>query len=74
MKYIVNIHENDQAGGVRYWATVENLDGCNLAEESIEDLVRNGPEVIKAFVEVANDGGARIPRPTEFEFRHLVHA
>jgi predicted RNase H-like HicB family nuclease len=74
MKCIVTVHENGDPGGVRYWATVENLDGCNLAEETLEELVKNGPEVIATFVEVCNERGASIPSPTEFEFRILVPA
>lgn len=74
MKCIVTVQENDNPTGVRYWATVENLEGCNLAEQTLEELVRNGPEIIAAFVEVSNERGANIPAPTGFEFRILVPA
>lgn len=74
MKYIIDIHESDDPNTVRYWATVESLDGCNIAEETIGELIANAPGIIKDFIEVSNEDGANLPMPSHFEFRHLVHA
>ncbi|MBX3728350.1 MAG: hypothetical protein KF858_04125 [Candidatus Sumerlaeia bacterium] len=75
MRYIINVEECDLPDTVRYWATVEGLEGCNLAEDTIEELFRNAPGIIRDFIELSNrDGSNNFPTPTEFEFRHLVHS
>lgn len=74
MKYLIRVHENDDPNGVRYWATVQDLDGCNLAEETLDELYRNAPGVIRDLIETSNERGASIPTPTGFEFRLSVPA
>jgi predicted RNase H-like HicB family nuclease len=76
MKYVIDIHEAapDEPEAVRYWASVQNLGGCFIAENSLDELFASAPGVITAFIEVANERGAKTPLPTEFEFRRLVHA
>ena len=76
MKYVIDIHEAepDEPEAVRYWATVQNLDGCFIAENTLDELFANAPGVIATFIEVSNEQGANIHPPTEFEFRRLVHA
>lgn len=73
MKYIIEIHENENPGGVRFWADVLPLE-CALEEETIDDLYRNAPSIIKDVVELSNKDGANLPIPTSFEFRLLVNA
>jgi predicted RNase H-like HicB family nuclease len=74
MKYIIEIHENDEPQGVRFWATVEGLPNCPLAENTIDELYRNAPEVIKAVIETSNERGSTFAIPTGFEFRVSVPA
>ncbi|MBI1291214.1 hypothetical protein GC173_08210 [bacterium] len=74
MKYTIEVHENEDPQGVRFWATVEGLPNCPLAENTIDDLYRHAPEVIKDVIETSNDRGANFPIPTAFEFRLLVNA
>lgn len=76
MKYIVNIEECTEPNTVRYWATVEGpgMEGCHLAEETLEELLHNAPIIIRDIVEVSNEDGANLPAPTVFEFRLLVPA
>jgi predicted RNase H-like HicB family nuclease len=76
MKYIVNIEECREPDTVRYWATVEGelMEGCHIAEETLEELLRNAPSIIKDVVELSNEDGANLPIPTAFEFRLLVNA
>lgn len=74
MKYTIEVHENEDPNGVRFWATVVGLEGCGLAEETIDDLYRNAPEVIKTVIETSNARGANLPMPTEFEFHLSVGA
>jgi hypothetical protein len=73
MKYVIEVHENENPDGVRFWATVHPTE-CALEEESIDDLYRNAPSVIKDVVEISNQNGANLPIPTAFEFRLLVNA
>jgi predicted RNase H-like HicB family nuclease len=74
MKYVIDIKENEEPNAIRYWATVQGLDGCFVAEDSLDDLLANAPDVIKVFIETSNEDGAQLPLPSEFEFRRLVHA
>lgn len=74
MNYIVEIHESDDPNGVRFWASVHGLEGCGLAEETLDELYRNAPGIIKDVIETSNERGANIPAPTGFEFRLLLPA
>jgi predicted RNase H-like HicB family nuclease len=76
MRHIINLEEFNEPGTVRYWATVERrgMEGRHLAGETLEDLIGEAPDVIRSVVELSNEEGANLPTPTEFEFRHLVHA
>ncbi len=74
MKYVVEIHENENPAGVRFWATVIGLDGCLMEEESIDELYRNAPGIIRDVIQTSNGQGANLAEPTHFEFRLLVNA
>ena len=73
MKYIIEIHENENPDGVRFWANVLPIE-CALEENTIDDLYRNAPSIIKDVVELSNERGANLPVPTAFEFRLVVNA
>lgn len=74
MKYIVRIRENEDPDGVRFWATVDGLDGCLIAEETIDALIRNAPGIIRDVIETSNARGSSFALPTEFEFSMSVAA
>jgi hypothetical protein len=73
MKYLIGIHENEDPKGVRFIANVFPIE-CVFEEESIDELYRNAPSIIKDVVELSNNNGAGLPLPTAFEFRLLVNA
>jgi hypothetical protein len=76
MKYVINLEECNEPKTVRFWGTVEGrgMEGCHIAEDSLDEFYKTAPEVIRAVVEVANERGANLPIPTAFEFRLLVNA
>jgi hypothetical protein len=76
MKYIINIEECQEPNTVRYWATVEGrgMEGCHIAENTLEELLQVAPGIIRDVVELSNTEGAGLPVPTAFEFRLLVSA
>jgi hypothetical protein len=74
MRYQIQIHENESPSGVRFWATVAGLDGCLMEEESIDDLYRNAPGIIRDVIQTSNEHGANLAQPTHFEFRLLANA
>ena len=76
MKYIVNIEECHEPNTVRFWGTVEGpgMEGCNIAENTLDEFYKSAPDVINAVIEVSNERGANLPVPTAFEFRLLVSA
>ncbi len=74
MKYIINVEECHEPNTVRFWGTVEGLDCCNIAEETLDEFYKSAPEVIRAVIETSNERGASLPVPTAFEFRLLVNA
>ncbi|MBI1290917.1 hypothetical protein GC173_06690 [bacterium] len=72
MKYVLEINENEGPDEIRFWATVQGLDGCFIAEETLDELFASAPEVIRDFVEVGNERGGSFALPTEVEFRICV--
>jgi hypothetical protein len=74
MKYLIQIHENENPDGVRFWATVAGLDGCLIEEESIDELYRNAPGIIRDVIQASNEHGANLAQPSHFEFRLLASA
>ena len=76
MRYIINVEECHEPNTVRYWATVEGrgMEGCHIAEQTLEELLHNAPGIIRDVVELSNEDGANLPEPTAFEFRVLVPA
>ena len=73
MKYIIEIRENENPAGVRFWATVLPID-CALEEETIDALYKNAPAIIRDVVRLSNQQGAKLPPPTSFEFRIVTEA
>ena len=75
MKYIVNIEESSEPNTVRYWATVEQLEGCHIAEQTITELLENAPGIIREFIDVSNQHSDNLLiAPTSLEFRIFVNA
>lgn len=74
MNYIIIVHKNDADGEDRYWATVEDLKGCHLAEQTLEALEQAAREVVPDFIALSNADGASYPAPTSYEFRMMVTA
>lgn len=50
------------------------MEGGHLADETLEELIKEAPDVIRAVVELSNNKGLGLPAPSSFEFRHLVSA
>jgi hypothetical protein len=74
MKYTIIIEENHDPNGVRFGGIVEGYDGWVIAEETLDELHRNAPGIIRDLIETSNENGANIPAATAFEFRLLVNA
>jgi len=53
---------------------VAGLDGCLIEEESIDELYRNAPGIIRDVIQTSNERGANLAQPTHFEYRLLANA
>lgn len=69
MKYVINVKECEGPGTARFWGEVEGLPGCHISEETLNDLHRAAPLVIKAVIQDSNGRGGCLPLPTGFEIR-----
>ncbi len=72
MNYIVEVHENEDPNGVRFWGTVPDIPGCNIAEETLDEFRRSAADVVHTIIELSAKSGIHYPTPTSLEFRLMV--
>jgi predicted RNase H-like HicB family nuclease len=72
MRYVINVEECNAPNTVRFWGTVEGLEACHIAEDTLDEFYRSAPEVIRDVIETSNERGANLPVPSSFEFRLLA--
>lgn len=72
MEYNVIIHRNEEPEAVRFWAEIEGVEGCFIAENSLEALERTAEDIVTDFIRFANERGATYAEPTALVFRWVV--